>query len=186
MPIRHIEKTGAFTKRWADKKRWPVDEGIIPVLAQLFCGYTVYDFGAGYGEYVKRLWLNGIDATGFDAIEGVGEASGGCVNECDLGLEQYFHSADWVMSLETGEHIPPHRVSTFIQNIALHARVGIVCSWAPPGQHGTGHVSCMPRADVVAAFNQFGFSFSARMTRRLSKASSLAHIKKNIFAAVRP
>ena len=48
--------------------------------------------------------------------------------------------ADWVMSLEVAEHIPPQFTDAFLRNVRCHARVGAVISWALPSQRGgLGH-----------------------------------------------
>ncbi|XP_069194699.1 uncharacterized protein [Procambarus clarkii] len=49
---------------------------------------------------------------------------------------------DWVMSLEVGEHIPESGEKNFLDNLVKHACVGVVVSWAVPGQEGHSHVNC--------------------------------------------
>ena len=36
---------------------------------------------------------------------------------------------DWVFTVETGGHIPPHLTEGFVKNIVSHAEYGIVISW---------------------------------------------------------
>ena len=65
--------------------------------------------------------------------------------ECDLSRAQTLGArADWVVSLEVGEHIPPSGEAAFLANIRAHARVGAVLSWsASPGKF---HVTESARA----------------------------------------
>ncbi|KAK7004434.1 hypothetical protein BgiMline_005954, partial [Biomphalaria glabrata] len=39
---------------------------------------------------------------------------------------------DWVLSIEVGEHIPPQYEDTYLDNLARHAREGLILSWASP------------------------------------------------------
>ncbi|CAG5124210.1 unnamed protein product, partial [Candidula unifasciata] len=51
----------------------------------------------------------------------------------DLTAPQYGLPAyDWVVSVEVGEHIPAKFEDIYLDNLARHAKEGIVLSWAVP------------------------------------------------------
>ncbi len=85
----------------------------------------------------------------------------------DLTLPQYgLPMYDWVISLEVAEHIPAQFEAVYMDNIARHAREGVVLSWARPGQGGYSHVNNRPFEYVVKLFDDMGLV----MTRSLSEA----------------
>ena len=61
------------------------------------------------------------------------------------------------MSLEVGEHIPAAGAATYLDNVARHARVGAVLSWALPAQGGHFHVNEMPAVWVITEMATRGF-----------------------------
>ena len=57
--------------------------------------------------------------------------------------------ADWVLSLEVGEHVPPAHEMMYLRNLHAHACQGLVLSWAYLGKYGVGHVNT-PRTVIFA------------------------------------
>ena len=134
-------------------------------LGKLFDGASVADFGAGMGQY--EAWWDGARARGEPApasvracdgaenIEAVGPrtaAGAPVVAFCDLSQPVHAEPADWVLSLEVGEHIPTQFEAAFVGNLMRHARKGAVISWAVPGQPGHFHVNLKDKAAVLSLF----------------------------------
>ena len=69
-----------------------------------------------------------------DGAYGVESATNKRVRKMDLTTPNTLRVYDWILCLEVGEHIPKKYESVLIDNIASHARVGAVISWAIPGQ----------------------------------------------------
>ncbi|XP_023342126.1 uncharacterized protein LOC111711894 isoform X3 [Eurytemora carolleeae] len=77
---------------------------------------------------------------------------------------------DWVISIEVGEHIPSQyqlayidnliRVSIFdTDNLIRMSKIGIILSWAVPGQGGQGHVNEKSNKAVVKLFEDRGLFY---------------------------
>ena len=77
----------------------------------------------------------------------------------DLATKQTLKPADWVLTLEVGEHIPPQFMDTFLSNVVRHARHGVVMSWARPGQTRPGepaHPNEVSNIRVIAEMKKLG------------------------------
>lgn len=103
---------------------------------------TVLDLGCGKGDYVRDLLRTGLTPTG---IDGNPETPSfvlpalGIVHDLTQPLDR---TAEAVISLEVGEHIPKQHEAAFLDNLARCAQKFIVLSWAREGQPGLGHVNC--------------------------------------------
>lgn len=158
------------------------DTKLVPVLAKFFQGKYVASFGDGPGRYKQLLSDSGL-LKGYDAYDGAPfseKTSEGRVMYLDLTLPQYgLPLYDWVMSLEVAEHIPKEYESIYLDNIARHAKEGIILSWAKPGQGGFSHVNTRPFEYVKAAFEKLGFEHDAQNSDMLKKAASLEWLQWN-------
>ena len=77
--------------------------------------------------------------------------SGGVVKFMDLSIPQWIgRKFDWAMSIEVGEHLPAKFEATFMDNLARHAKRGVVLSWALEGQGGHHHVNSHNNNYVIA------------------------------------
>jgi len=160
---------GAFDANFARRKRWRVDPGLWRALtATIPAGATVVDCGAGLGRYVRALLAAGYRACGVDGIPGVYRLSDGLVYELDLSIpappDVWPSPAQWAMSIEVGEHVPADRADQFCDNVAAVGRVGLIVSWAVPGQRGRNHVNCQPPAWVTSQFARRGWQVDAAKT----------------------
>ena len=139
-------------------------------------------FGDGPGRY-KQLLLETGKLKGYDAYDGAPfteDTSEGRVTFLDLTLPQYgLPVYDWIMSLEVAEHIPKQFESMFIDNIARHAKEGVVLSWAVPGQGGHSHVNNRPFEYVVSIMEQQGFKHVESESENLKKAATLGWLRRN-------
>lgn len=147
-----------------------VDAGLSEALCVLFRGATVNDFGCGSGGYTTALLDSGIAAVGYDANPETNELTGGVGYYCDLSSSVKLPIADWVLSLEVGEHIGPECSEAFVENIARHCSAGAVVSWAYPGQTGPGHVNELWPHEVADKMAQYGLVFCEKSTKTLRKS----------------
>jgi len=157
--------------------------GLSTSLAELFEGSSVIDLGAGLANYEadwERKGLIGrrdgiLSVRMFDGAENVEKVTEGRVKWADLTepLEDVL-PADWVLSLEVGEHIHAGSASeTFIRNLHEHNTRGIVVSWGVPGQAGHFHVNNLEADAVIRCFETLGhYVFDSDLSKKLRKAAS--------------
>jgi len=93
---------------------------------------TINDMGAGIGQYGHALLAKHPQAhyTGYDGAGNVEEFTHGFLNYFDLTLPLNLPVADWVLSLEVGEHIPHEHEHMMVRNLHAHNTKGILLSWA--------------------------------------------------------
>ncbi|XP_071116135.1 uncharacterized protein [Haliotis cracherodii] len=160
------------------------DKSLAEQLSIFFQNQTVASFGDGPGDYKKYL-----DSTRrlliYDAFDGAPygpETSGGVVRFLDLTAPQYgLPIYDWIISLEVAEHIPSQYEEVYVDNIARHAKIGIVLSWAVPGQGGLSHVNNRPLSYVQSVLSGKGFEPDMAASNVLQKQATLPWLKTNIY-----
>jgi glycosyltransferase involved in cell wall biosynthesis len=157
------------------------DEQLAHQLNILFRGFTVLDLGCGSGTYSKNFMDREIPAECFDGNPNTADITNGLCKSADLTIPQQFTQADWVLSLEVGEHIPPQYEDVFIQNIITHAKKGIVLSWGIPGQPGDGHINCRTNSYVISQLSKHGYSFDKVMTLKLRESAEIWWFKNTIM-----
>ena len=143
-------------------------------LSILFAGRSVLDLGGGLGRYTRyfrerRPRLVG-KARCFDGAPRVELATGGLCRHMDLARPQLALArapADWVLSLEVGEHVPARFTGPFLDNLHRANRHGIILSWAVPGQGGYHHTHELPNSEVVALVEGRGYRHDAALTKFL-------------------
>ena len=147
---------------------YPPDARILRLLHKLLHGdsesLSLIDMGAGVGQYCSALL--GLDrnlrCASFDGAGNVAEITNGFVTWVDMTTPLTLPRADWVMSLEVGEHIPNHFEPMFIRNLHAHACRGIVLSWghrSRGGPKGQGHddSNYHSKAYLVDLFAKLGY-----------------------------
>jgi 2-polyprenyl-3-methyl-5-hydroxy-6-metoxy-1,4-benzoquinol methylase len=149
---------GPFAKRLAD---W-ISCSLEPL--------TVLDVGCGPGTYVRALREMGVDAMGIDTDERV-------VGQEYLLQQSLFDTklqAELVLCLEVAEHIDENKADAVVKSIVGTVEPGGMLIWsaAHPGQGGTGHINCQPKAYWDAKFKEAGLERNETMEARL-----LDHIK---------
>ena len=105
----------------------------------------------------------GGGAAGSGGSGGSGGGSGGGGGG-GLGGGAGPEQSDWALSLEVGEHVPARYADAFLDNLARAATVGLVLSWAVPGQRGFFHVNCLANGEVVRRVEQRGFVHDVPLT----------------------
>ena len=171
----------------------------IPTLA-LDRPQSINDFGAGIGQYGHALQAinKSIIWRGYDGAGNVEEYTDGFVRFFDLTMPLSLPKADWILSLEVGEHLPPEWEFMYLRNLHAHQYRGIIGSWAKLGQLGTGHINNHRREYVTNRFTELGYLPNIELESlfsNYSKASSTLHriptlpvysqIRNNIFAFTR-
>lgn len=171
-------KTARGGWRLAASYTYFLDQRLARALARLFAGQSVLEFGAGLGCYTSALrdsrGAGLADVRGFDGAPGVAELSEGLVGEADLTTGLQLGAADWVLSLEVGEHIPRVHEALLLRNLASHSRLGLVLSWSS-SRGGRGHVNPRPQSYVVARMAALGFEPDRDAAKRLARAATVAY-----------
>ena len=136
---------------------------------------SVNDFGAGVGQYGRALLS--IDErhrwTGYDGAGNVRNATGGFVKFFDLSMPLSLPRADWVLSLEVGEHVPPAHEMMYLRNLHAHACQGLVLSWAYLGKYGVGHVNTHSDRYLRSKILPLGYVLDTRATDFLRHSDRL-------------
>ena len=148
---------------------------------------TLLDMGAGKGLYVRFLRTTGMrNVTGYEGVSNIEEMTSGSIHQREF--TQPFEpcvSYDVTMCLEVAEHIPRVHEPVFLRNLNCSARDGLILSWAPPGQLGTGHVNLRSRAPVLELLKEYGFVVDHAATHFLGEQATFHWFKKNMLALYR-
>lgn len=164
------------------------DMGLVQGLVDIFQGGTVVDLGAGMGWYKDALLGHPTKpVAGYEAFDGalnVEEKSQGEVKYMDLSQPDALddrscsNTADWVMSLEVGEHIPKDREDAFLRNVRCRARLGAIISWATPVQTGgVNHVNLKKREDAIATVERWGFKADLEASEKFKDLAQFGWFK---------
>lgn len=120
---------------------------------------SVNDFGSGVGQYradVTNVRPN-VDWRAFDGAGNVEDYTNGFLRWFDLTRPLSLPPADWVFSLEVGEHVPRKYEGMFLRNLHAHNCKGVILSWAALGQGGNSHVNCHSNEYVISHFQDMGY-----------------------------
>ena len=150
------------------------DKRLCKALIEFFKGekaQSVVDFGCGDGKYVQKMIAEGISTYGYDGNPSTPTLSNGTCQTLDLSKPVQLAPAEWVMSLEVGEHLPKEFEQTFIANLMRTAEKGIVLSWAKKGQGGHGHVNEQNNDYIKAIFAENGWVNDVEAEQALRDAS---------------
>ncbi len=156
------------------------DAPLADALAEMFAEKGVIDLGCGRGAYVSRFRELGIKCNGVDGNPETPKINRACT-VVDLSKPYDWNAADWVLSLEVGEHIPAEYQDAFIRNIDRANTDGVVISWAVPGQDGTGHVNCKSNADIKAIFAAMGYANDTDAEQTLRGKATLPYFKHTLM-----
>jgi len=180
-----VSSTGA----WSIPQNYSyfLDTGLALQLAELFQGSTVIEFGAGTGHYNRFLTTlrKNITIRSFDGVKNIEQITEGLVRSADLTEVINQAPADWVFCSEVGEHVPVEFVNTLLGNIVRHAKVGVVLTWALPGQPGVGHVNCLPTASVKNLMSRRGFCLMPCTSQLTRAAANGKHFRKTAMVFVK-
>jgi len=160
------------------------------ILKSTLCNFlktkSVLDLGCGDGFYIKHLEPVCLKVQGYDGNPYTKKLTGGLGDSSDLSQVQNFYKYDWVISFETGEHIPVEFEGNFINNLCRHAKEGIILSWASIDQEGqpqpgTGHVNCRPNSYLIEKMYEKSFLCDYNRTNFFRHKMDLWWLKFNLM-----
>ena len=182
--VRHDTQAGA-SGAWMLSPTYTyfLDRGLVSELAQLFAGQSVIELGAGKGCYAHELARapprkpgeSRIAVRAFDGAPNVVNMTGGLVRRADLTVPlPDTRPAEWVLCLETAEHIPRAHEQQLLNNLDALNTVGVVLSWSN-NAGGNGHVNLRTNEWVVRRLSQMGYDHDERAERALRRAVNAIH-----------
>ncbi len=182
---------------------WPapyhmLDRGLALSIARVVGSASLLDIGAGsgqYGAYFHELRRSGrADVPAWRGVDGAANIESFTLrrgppgarvrhaNICDAARARApAERADWVMSLEVGEHLPSSCLGTYRELLHRSNRRGILLSWARPGQGGRCHVSLREPAWVVSSFESLGYAVDHPATEQARSAADLKWMQHNFL-----
>jgi len=140
----------------------PASERIVKELIKLIESESIQslnDFGAGVGQYEDAILreMPNFNYSAYDGAGNIGEYTNGFVDFFDLTVPLALPKADWVISLEVGEHIPSKYEGMFFRNLHRHNRKGIILSWGVLNQNGRSHVNNHGNEYLVSTMESLGY-----------------------------
>lgn len=159
------------------------DEKFAIGLSDFLKNKHVASFGDGPGYYKQKLLELG-QVLSYDAFDGApfaDEATKGLVKFLDLSVPIYHLKVyDWVLSIEVAEHIPKEFESIYLDNLARHARYGIIISWATEGQDGYSHINGRNFTYVKPVIESRNFSHDLESSKKLQSSAEFWWLKQNL------
>ena len=120
--------------------------------------------------------------TGYDGTPNIEEFTKGHVTLLDLSQPQNLSKADWVMSLEVGQHIPKELESTYLSNILEPVKEGLVLSWAVHGQGGRiKHFNELNNTQVEEKMAARGYYLDKTLRDNLREKAASYWFKKSLM-----
>jgi len=166
----------------------PLATAIATLLGRGQRNLTMLDMGAGKGLYVRFLStvLGMTHVEGIEGVRNIEKLTNGRIKQADFTIPfERCRAFDVVMCLEVAEHIPTKSEETFLRNVNCSATRGLIMSWAPPGQGGSGHVNLRSRKEVLSLVGSYGFVLDGAATRFLGGQARLLWFKNNVLALQR-
>jgi cyclopropane fatty-acyl-phospholipid synthase-like methyltransferase len=143
---------------------------------------NIIDFGCGMGDYIKTMRQNNLNALGFDGNPHTPKLTDNLAMVLDLSVPVQFNmQADWVMSLEVGEHLPPQFEDIFINNLHNNTIRGIVLSWAVKGQGGYGHFNEQDNDYIKEKVCRLGYVNDVASETMLREKASVCYFKNTVM-----
>jgi len=182
----YVSPNGYFIGDSEHVTDWKLADAIVAFLKD-HRAQSVVDFGCGDGDYVNHFIKNGFKAVGYDGNPVTKLASGGTCFVQDLSIPVNFNKKfDWVMSLETGEHLPQKFERIFIENITRHVKEGLILSWAIKGQGGTGHFNEQNNDYIKSIFAEMGWHNDLEAENHLREKAGIPWFKNTVMVFLPP
>lgn len=155
------------------------------ILSLMLVGSNVIDLGAGVGQYGKFIIdKNPKLANQYQAFDGalnVETFTDGFVKNANLGVVQELPVADWVVSLEVGEHIDHTMERDYIHNLHMSNRKGILLSWGVLHQKGNHHVNNHSPNYIHKKFSKLGYTLDTNKTLTLRNSVDFDWFRKSVY-----
>ena len=143
---------------------------------------SLVDFGCGMGDYVKFFNDNKLYTEGYDGNPNTPELTNNTCKVLDLSKNIKFKKKyDWVLSLEVGEHLPKIYEKTFINNLHVNNKYGVVLSWALKKQGGVGHFNEQDNCYIKDIFEKLGYINDIESEKELRKDVSLRWFRNTVM-----
>lgn len=147
-------------------------------------GSSIIDIGAGMGVYVDALRSLGYVANGIDGTRKIESITKGLVKRANLISEvdcaPFFHSAQWGLFSDVGEHVPPEHEDVLLDNVSRMPTDGLIVNWGSVGQRGRGHVNCHSSAYVANRFALRGWLVDEGLTTKLRARAGFCFRSRSI------
>eukprot|EP01036_Dinobryon_divergens_P030171 gene30171-39368_t len=197
--VNGLGPTGGFCLDPVSKKsvggNHAFDKGLAEEMSSLMLGsqssdVSVVDFGCGlglYGQYFKTSSKR-IAWTGYDGSENIENVTSGFVKFIDLAEPKFLgKNYDWAMSVEVAEHLPMHLESNFLYMMHVHNKMGMVITWAVPGQGGHHHVNCQSNSYVKCVMTKLlNYTVVEEVNNKLKSVATLHWIKSTAMVFFKP
>ena len=159
------------------------DKNLAIELSNFLKNKEVASFGDGPGAY-KSLLTNLNQVKFYDAYDGAPFTeltTNDNVKFLDLSQPIYhLKKYDWIISLEVAEHIPAEFEQIYIDNLARHAKEGIILSWAKLGQGGHSHVNNRDISYVMNEMKKRNFILNKEKSDLFKNVAQFSWLKSNI------
>ena len=164
------------------------DISLAKELSSFFKNKAVASFGDGPGEY--KVLIDSMKEvqiyTAYDGAPFAEETTNHVVKYLDLSVPIYHLPLyDWIISMEVAEHIPKEFEQIFINNLARHAKEGIVLSWSIVGQEGHSHVNNQNLPYVLQELEKRDFKMNENLTKRIKDACTFPWLQRNLYVYLR-
>jgi len=160
---------------------YELDLGLLDGLVEVFAGASLLELGAGVGCYADALRRRGVgEVRACDGAPGIENATHGAVCTADLTERLELTPADWVLSLEVAEHIPPASAFCFLQTLRRHSQRGVVLSWSKSSS-GHGHINPQHQWRVILEMQHLGFDYDTKVSKKLRGKSFLWWMRTNVL-----
>ena len=172
-----------YTKRLIRAQHVAFDKGFGHALVNFWDNATVYDIGAGVGQFTAFSQGSSVRTRAFDGGNNIETLAGmhtplrndpnyivPKVCWIDASVPLIMTPKEWVLSIEVGEHIAKARESIFLDNLARLATRGVVLTWAIKGQGGHQHINEQNNEHIIQEMAKRGFRFDRAQSLRFRKS----------------
>jgi microcompartment protein CcmK/EutM len=161
-----------YTKKLILTEHVSFDEGFGNALVEYWGNTTVYDIGAGVGQFKVFSKGSSVRTWAFDGGNNIAKFEGihaplrkdpnyivPKVCWIDASVPLTMAPKEWVMSIEVGEHIAKAREHIFLDNLVRLATRGVVLTWAIKGQGGHQHINEQNNEYIIHEMTKRGMRY---------------------------
>ena len=181
-----------YTKELIRTQHVAFDKGFGTALVKYWGNTTVYDIGAGVGQFEVFSHGSSVRTWAFDGGNNIETIEGmhtplrkdptyvvPKVCWIDASVPLTMEPKVWVLSIEVGEHIAKAREHIFLDNLVRLATRGVVLTWAIKGQGGHQHINEQNNEYIIQEMNKRGMRFDRAQSMRFRQSVSLWNWLRN-------